>query len=140
MALRAATLSIVLAATAFSAAAQQPAQRPQPSQTQRQPGQTPEWYGAQLTELAEVLGGTHYLRILCNGRTDQRWRDFMRGIIDREPTYNRNGELVEAFNRGYRTEETQFPECNSTAQQTEAELRARGVRVSQALSARHGER
>src|SRR5262245_45186709 len=132
MAFRAALLSLAFAGFALSAAAQQPAQPQAPAPN------SADWYGNQLSELAEVLGGTHYLRILCNGRSDQRWRDFMRGVIQREPNYNT--QMVEGFNRGYRNEEARFPECDTTAQQMEAELRARGLRISQALSARHGER
>lgn len=95
------------------------------------------WYRQQLTDLAEVLGGAHYLRILCEGRGDQRWRDYMRGVIEREPTYN--SILVESFNRGYRDQEARFPVCDRITRQTEAELRARGLRVAQALAARHAE-
>jgi uncharacterized protein (TIGR02301 family) len=94
-----------------------------------------EWYRGQLVDLSEILGGSHYLRILCGGRGDQRWRQYMRGVIDREPNYN--ALLVEGFNRGYRNEETRFPVCDSNTRQMEAELRARGVRIAQALSARH---
>ena len=134
MALRAALISLALAAVPLSAAAQPRQAAPQ----QEPPARGEEWYGAQLGELAEVLGGTHYLRILCNGRADQRWRDYMRGVIQREPAYN--AAMVEGFNRGYRNEEARFPECDTTAQQMEAELRARGLRISQGLSARHGDR
>jgi uncharacterized protein (TIGR02301 family) len=88
-----------------------------------------------LVELSEILGGSHYLRIVCDGRGDQRWRDYMRGVIEREPQYN--SQLVEGFNRGYREEEARFPVCDATTRQMEAELRARGLRVSQGLSARH---
>ena len=85
----------------------------------------------------KVLGGAHYLRILCEGRGDQRWRDYMRGVIEREPNYNT--QLVEGFNRGYRDQEARYPVCDTTARQTEAELRARGLRVSRGLSARHAD-
>ncbi|MEZ6024375.1 MAG: TIGR02301 family protein [Hyphomonadaceae bacterium] len=84
------------------------------------------------------MGGAHYLRILCEGRGDQRWRDYMRGVIEREPEYN--SVLVEGFNRGYRNEEARFPTCDTTTRQMEAELRARGLRVAQALAARHSAR
>lgn len=131
MALRAALIALSLAGFASGAAAQQP--EPQAQAPQR--GEA--WYRGQLVELAEVLGGAHYLRILCDGRGDQRWRDFMRGVIEREPRYN--SELVDAFNRGYRQEESRFFNCDGTARQVEAELRARGLRVSQALSARHAQ-
>ncbi|MBY0564686.1 MAG: TIGR02301 family protein [Hyphomonadaceae bacterium] len=111
------------------------AQQQQPAAPPQQRGE--EWYRGQLVELSEILGGAHYLRILCEGRDNQRWRNYMRGVIDREQRYN--ALLVEGFNRGYRTEEARFPVCDITTQQMEAELRARGLRVAQALSARYAE-
>ena len=124
--------ALTLLGAAVPAVAQQQPQQPQ------QPGEPvrgEEWYRAQLVELAEVLGGSHYLRVVCEGRGDQRWRDYMRGVIQREPEYN--ALLVEGFNRGYRNEEARFPVCDETTRQMEAELRARGLRVAQALSARN---
>lgn len=124
-ALCAAALAVIATAPAFAQ------QQPQP-----QPGaRGEEWYQTQLVELSEILGGAHYLRVLCDGRDDQRWRDYMRGVIEREPRYN--AQLVEGFNRGYRNEEARFPVCDATTRQMEAELRARGLRVSQGLSARN---
>jgi uncharacterized protein (TIGR02301 family) len=96
-----------------------------------------QWYRQQLIDLSEVLGGSHYLRIVCEGRGDQRWRDYMRGVIQRAPQYN--DVLVEGFNRGYRDQEARFPVCDDTTRQMEAELRARGLRISQALGAHHAE-
>jgi hypothetical protein len=81
------------------------------------------------------LGRAHYLRIVCDGRGDQVWRVYMRGVIQREP--QNNALLVEGFNRGYRNEDARFPVCDATTRQMEAELRARGLRVAQGLSARH---
>lgn len=136
MIFRALLCAALLTAAALPAAAQQPGRRaPQTQQQEGQPARGEEWYRGQLVELSEVLGGAHYLRIVCDGRGDQRWRDFMRGVIQREPNYN--GVLVEGFNRGYRQEEARFPVCDSTTRQMEAELRARGLRISQGLSARH---
>ena len=102
-----------------------------------QPARGQEWYRGQLVDLSEVLGGAHYLRILCEGRADQRWRDYMRGVIRREPEYN--DDLVEGFNRGYRDQEARFPTCDETAREMEAELRARGLRISQGLGAHHSD-
>jgi uncharacterized protein (TIGR02301 family) len=127
--------ALALALTAASAPAS--AQQPQPRQGSGGVVRNEEWYRGQLVELAEVLGGAHYLRILCDGRGDQRWRDYMRGVIQREPEYN--AQLVEGFNRGYRNEEARFPTCDATTRQMEAELRARGLRVAQGLSARHAQ-
>ena len=107
------------------------------AQTQPQQG-SDDWYQQQLTSLAEVLGGSHYLRIVCQGRGDQRWRSYMQGVIQREPQYN--DQLIAAFNRGYRDQEARFPTCDETTRQMEAELRARGLRISQGLGAHHTER
>ena len=134
MLLRALFCALALIVAAAPAAAQQQGQ-PQQGQQQQLGGEA--WYRQQLSDLAEVLGGAHYLRILCEGRGDQRWRDYMRGVIEREPTYN--SILVESFNRGYRDQEARFPVCDRITRQTEAELRARGLRVAQALAARHAE-
>lgn len=126
------SLAVVLLGLTLALA---PAVAQQPEPQSRARGDA--WYGEQLVELSEVLGGAHYLRILCQGRGDQRWRDYMRGVLDREPSYR--DLLVEGFNRGYRDEEARFAACDSAAMQTEAELRARGLRVAEGLSARHGE-
>ena len=134
MRLRFAFCALVLTVGAGAPAMAQQ-QRPQQPPQNTTAARGEEWYRAQLVELAEVLGGSHYLRVLCEGRGDQRWRNYMRGVIDREPEYN--ALLVEGFNRGYRNEEARFPVCDETTRQMEAELRARGLRVAQALSARN---
>jgi uncharacterized protein (TIGR02301 family) len=133
MKIRSALCALAIAATAWPASAQQ---QPPPAGGAANAASA-DWYRDQLSQLAEILGGAHYLRILCEGRGDQRWRDYMRGVMQREPNYN--SVLVEGFNRGYRDEEARFPTCDETTRQMEAELRARGLRVSRALSARHGE-
>jgi uncharacterized protein (TIGR02301 family) len=107
-----------------------------PASAQPQPEQGGDaWYQQQLTSLAEVLGGSHYLRILCQGRGDQRWRTYMQGVIQRAPQYN--DQLIAGFNRGYRDQEARFPTCDETTRQMETELRARGLRISQGLGAHH---
>ncbi|ANP47409.1 TIGR02301 family protein [Candidatus Viadribacter manganicus] len=136
MKLRTLFCAALIGAIALPAAAQQQPRRQQPqAQAEQPPARGEDWYRGQLVELSEVLGGAHYLRVICDGRGDQRWRNYMRGVIEREPQYN--GLLVEGFNRGYRQEEARFPVCDATTRQMEAELRARGLRVSQGLSARH---
>ena len=135
MKLRTFFCAALIAAIALPAAAQQPRRQPQQQPQTEAPVRGEEWYRAQLVELSEVLGGAHYLRIICDGRDDQRWRTYMRGVIEREPTYN--ALLVEGFNRGYRQEEARFPTCDQTIRQMEAELRARGLRIAQGLRARH---
>ncbi|HYD87316.1 MAG TPA: TIGR02301 family protein [Vitreimonas sp.] len=134
MRIREAVCAVLLAAFIAAPAAAQPQAQPLPAEPLA-PQRGEEWYSGQLIELSEILGGSHFLRILCEGRDDQRWRDYMRGVISREPEYN--ALLVEGFNRGYRNEEARFDRCDDAARQMEAELRARGLRVAQGLSARH---
>lgn len=129
---------LALAASAPDALAQQQPRGGEEARSRPEGPVTGEvWYRAQLDELAEVLGGAHYLRITCEGRRDQRWRDYMRRVIEREPEHN--ALMVDAFNRGYRAEESRFSQCDDTSRQVEAELRARGLRVARGLSARHAE-
>jgi uncharacterized protein (TIGR02301 family) len=130
---RFALVALLVLALAAPAVAQTRQQQQQPPTQQR----SEEWYRGQLVELGEVLGGAHYLRITCDGRRDQRWRDYMRGVLSREPRYH--DQLVESFNRGYRQEESRFADCDEPARQAEAELRARGLRVAGGLSARYGD-
>ncbi|WP_395644500.1 TIGR02301 family protein [Terricaulis sp.] len=130
-------IAIALSMALFAAATPALAQRGAVEQQADPAASGEQWYQQQLVDLAEVLGGSHYLRVLCHGRDDQRWRNAMRGVIQREPEYN--NLLVDAFNRGYRQEEARYSDCDATAAQSEAELRARGLRISQALSARHAE-
>jgi uncharacterized protein (TIGR02301 family) len=138
MALRYFCCALTLAALAVPAAAQPPRQAQQtPQPVAPGPVRGEAWYLAQLEELAEVLGGAHYLRRTCYGARDQRWRNYMRDVIDREPQHE--AQMTDAFNRGYRAEESRFAACEPAARQVEAELRARGLRVARGLSARHGE-
>lgn len=96
-------------------------------------------YGARVVELARVLGGAHYLRILCRGRGDQTWRDSMTKLIDLEapsPGAQRSA-MVDAFNAGYRAEEERFPACSPEAEAVEDGLKAKGRRLTAALAAPH---
>lgn len=133
---RPAVFATAIAALLATPALAQPQPLPQ-QQPQHEPG-ADAWYQQQLVTLAEVLGGSHYLRILCQGRGDQRWRTYMQGVIQREPQYN--DQLIAGFNRGYRDQEARFPTCDETTRQMEAELRTRGLRISQGLGAHHTER
>jgi uncharacterized protein (TIGR02301 family) len=114
-----------------------PGQDQPPQPNEQQPSAEDAGYRQQLAQLAEVLGGSHYLETLCHGQGDQRWRDYMRSVINRAPDYS--DELVEAFNRGYAEQQDRFNDCDADAQQAQTELRAQGMRISQGLAARHAE-
>lgn len=95
-------------------------------------------YGEELTRLAHVLGGAHYLRVLCVGKSDQSWRLFMVAMLDREGGQRRT-DLVDAFNDGYRDIELRFPGCSPAAQAQETELKNQGMRLADTLAARHSD-
>lgn len=95
-------------------------------------------YADELQQLAQVLGGAHYLRVLCVGKNDQSWRQFMVALIDREGGRRRT-DLVDAFNDGYRDLETNFPACSPAAQSREVELKNQGMRLADTLAARHSD-
>ncbi len=95
-------------------------------------------YGGELMQLAHVLGGAHYLRVLCVGKSDQSWRLFMVAMLDREGGPRRT-DLVDAFNDGYRDIELRFPGCSPAAQAEEAELKNQGMRLADTLAARHSD-
>lgn len=101
-----------------------------------QPTQT---FESDLGGLAHVLGGAHYIRILCAGRGDQIWREKMTALMNLEgpPGTPRRQMMVQEFNAGYREQEARFPGCSPEAQQAENELKAKGARFSQALAARY---
>lgn len=95
----------------------------------------PATYEDTMLALSRVLGASHYLRILCEGREDQRWRDFMRGLMEREPAMS--DRLRDAFNAAYREQEVALSACDARAVAREAQLRERGQRLAGALRARN---
>jgi uncharacterized protein (TIGR02301 family) len=130
---RAAILAVFLCAA--GAAAAQSALRPTRVETAEGRRQQ---YLTETRQLAQVLGTAHYLRLLCAGRSDQSWRDFMRQLLDREGGPRRT-DLVDAFNAGYRIGEERFPSCTPAAVAEETALKAQGLRLADTLSARHSD-
>lgn len=121
-----------LAVTAAHSGAQTPSPRPAAAATGAS-------YESRVIDLSRVLGGAHYLRILCRGRGDQTWRDAMTRLIDIEAPApgGRRSAMADAFNAGYRAEEERFPACSPEAEAVESALKAKGRRLSAALAAPH---
>jgi uncharacterized protein (TIGR02301 family) len=120
---------VALAGVAFAQASQRPALPETPEGRRQQ-------YLMETRQLAQVLGNAHYLRLLCVGRGDQSWREYMRLLLDREGGARRT-DLIDAFNVGYRIGEERFPACTAGARAQETELKAQGLRLADTLSARH---
>ena len=140
MSVRVRGLLAVVAALALSVSATAPshAQTRPPEALTETPQSRQSRYGAELVQLAHVLGGAHYLRVLCVGKSDQSWRQFMSAMLDREGGPRRT-DLVDAFNDGYRDIELRFPACTPGAQTAETELKNQGMRLADTLAARHSD-
>jgi uncharacterized protein (TIGR02301 family) len=92
-----------------------------------------------LGGLAHVLGGAHYIRILCSGKADQTWRQQMQKFMDLEgpPGTPRRALMVQEFNEGYREQEQRYSSCSPDAQSAENTLKAQGARFAKALAVRY---
>jgi uncharacterized protein (TIGR02301 family) len=102
-------------------------------------GENPHTYADDLAALSHVLGSAHYIRRLCSGRADQRWREQMRKFMDLEgpPGTPQRSMMVQQFNEGYREQEQRFPACTPDAQAYEATLKTMGARLATGLAARY---
>lgn len=68
-----------------------------------------------LTEaLSRNLGQLHYLRTLCFGNQDQKWRDFASKMMNVESGNDseQRRNLIRAFNSGYYLEKDRFDACS----------------------------
>jgi uncharacterized protein (TIGR02301 family) len=96
-------------------------------------------YETDLGGLSKVLGAAHYIRILCQGRGDQFWRQRMAAVMALEgpPGTPRRVMMSQNFNVGYRETEERFSTCSPEAQAAEGQFKTQGIRYSQALAARY---
>jgi uncharacterized protein (TIGR02301 family) len=95
---------------------------------------------ADLLALSFVLGRAHGLRVGCNGRVDQVWRDYMTRFVDIEAASQPDlrNRMIEAFNQGYRQEQgTVAAGCGPAASAIEARLAAEGRRLADRLAQRY---
>jgi uncharacterized protein (TIGR02301 family) len=97
---------------------------------------------AQLQELGRVVGGSHYLRLLCSTGADRyQWYELMRTLLDKEAPRTQprlaglRSQMAAAFNAGYRSEEVRFPACTAMVAGVEEELKRKGRRLTSALAA-----
>lgn len=129
---RLATAALVLLAT--PAIAQAPAPAPPPIIAA-----TPPPFDDALYRLAEILGGLHYLRRICDAGEGGLWRDQMQALIDAEtPTPERRARFVDRFNRGYQGFQTVYLTCTPAAALTIDRYMAEGAKIARDVAARYG--
>ena len=92
--------------------------------------------------LAKNLGQMHYLRTLCFGDTDQKWRDYASEMMDIESgeDMDEKRELIRAFNAGYYQEEGRHETCSRAVSADAAALAENGRHISTMLADPYRER
>jgi uncharacterized protein (TIGR02301 family) len=91
-----------------------------------------------VEQLAEVIGGAHQLRQLCD-RSDQQWREQMLAMIELEAQGDdrRQRRMIDAFNAGFRRQEQLRLACGAESRRVESELAAEGRRLAEQLQDRY---
>ncbi len=92
--------------------------------------------------MANNLGQLHFLRTLCFGDDDQKWRtvaaDMMRIEAPENPAYHR--QLIRAFNAGYYAQKDRNQACSQMVALDVAALSENGRRLSVMLGDPYRER
>ena len=85
--------------------------------------------------MAKNLGQMHYLRTLCFGQDDQRWRDYMAEMLSIEADTDAatRRELTRAFNAGFYEEQARHGACDSTVSADVAALAENGRSLASML-------
>ena len=85
--------------------------------------------------LSKNLGQMHYLRTLCYGQDDQKWRDYAGRMIELEiqNDSSRRDQLVRAFNAGYYQEQARHNACGTGVAVDAAALAENGRHLANML-------
>jgi len=88
-----------------------------------------------IDALSKNLGQLHYLRTLCFGQGDQKWRNYANQVMAMESHGDNEieRELVRAFNAGYYEEQKRHTECNRNVSVDVAALSENGRHIAAML-------
>ena len=92
--------------------------------------------------LSKNLGQIHYLRTLCFGANDQKWREYGERMMTVEANgdADRHRQLVRAFNAGYYQEKERHTQCSKDVSVDVAALSENGRHISSMLGDPYRER
>lgn len=93
-------------------------------------------YFRDVVSLSESLGKSHAIRVLCNGRGDQYWREYMQRLMDVEAPFQgglRNS-MINGFNAGYSIGADSFTLCTKEAVAAEKTYAAEGRELTTRLA------
>ena len=93
-------------------------------------------YFRDASDLAATLGSAHAIRVRCNGRKDQYWRQYMADMLSYEAPDRGNlrSSLVERFNDAYQDTSRQYLTCDNRATEAEARFARRGQEISERMA------
>lgn len=93
-------------------------------------------YFRDATQLAELLGSAHAIRVRCNGRDDQYWRRYMADMLSYEAPESGNlrSSLVREFNDAFSDVSRDYLVCDSMAVAAEARFAAQGQEIATRLA------
>lgn len=93
-------------------------------------------YFRDAADLAGVLGSAHAIRVRCNGRDDQYWRQYMADMLSYEAPERGNlrSSLVAQFNEGYQDTSVQYLKCDNRAVEAEARFARQGQEISERMA------
>lgn len=85
--------------------------------------------------MSRNLGQLHFLRTLCFGTEDQKWRELANTMMNLEAgdDSSRRRQLVKSFNAGYHVEENRFETCNQSVAVDAAALAENGRHIASML-------
>jgi uncharacterized protein (TIGR02301 family) len=120
-------------------AATAPGPAPAPAPTvNAQPGAAPP-YEDQILRLAEILGGLHYLRHLCQSGEGEMWREQMQALIESENADEiERRRMVDRFNHGYESFRSVYLACTPAAAEVSDRYLDEGARIAADITARYG--
>lgn len=99
------------------------------------PLRTPDYF-RDAADLASTLGSAHAIRVRCNGRQDQYWRQYMADMLSYEAPDRGSlrSSLVDNFNRAYADVSAQYIQCDNKAVEAEARFARHGQEVAERLA------
>ena len=93
-------------------------------------------YFRDAADLAAALGSAHAIRVRCNGRDDQYWRQYMADMLTYEAPERGalRSSLVEHFNEAFQDVSGDYLKCDNRAVEAEAQFARQGQEIAERMA------
>ena len=92
-------------------------------------------HSTRLVRIAEIMGGLHYLRGICDKENNQVWRGNMLRLLDLEqPPQDVRERMVSRFNSYFDREKRSYSTCNRKATREIKRLAGEGQQLTSELT------